>query len=214
MQFSSLLLVEYKSWYFTEFSLSRRVNLCVNSCHPPLISNLHLLFRWWCLPCVYCVSVRVTNSVAGTHSHMCRHLHFGSWENRVMAITCSDADRIWCLCVRVCLRRSSIWMANYCPVQDRTAITSFSPDAVTTTTWQKSAPTGSYYYSTLQHTHSHKSHTETHKHLLKTSQLLSKTIAMSLAHIVRSICWSMLTFFQAIKNSSVWTLRSGIIGPL
>lgn len=38
---------------------------------------------------------------AGTHAHMCHHLHFGSWGNRVMAIACSDADRIWRLCVCV-----------------------------------------------------------------------------------------------------------------
>lgn len=70
------------------------------------------------------------------------------------------------------------------------------------------------------HTHTHIKPTivhtqETHKHLLKTSQLLSKSIAMSPTHIVRSIYRSMLTFFQPIKNSSVfWTLRYGIIGSL
>lgn len=153
----------------------------------------------------------VCQCVAGTHSHMCHHLYFGSWGNRVMAIACSDADRIWRLCVCVWDEARYGW-----PITVQCRRGQPSPLSLLMLSPQRPdrnlLPLG-VITTALYNTHT-QIHNNTHTHLLKTSQLLSKTIAMSLAHIVRSICWSMLTFFQAIKNSSVRTLSSGIIGPL
>lgn len=194
--------------------------------HSAVIFNLHLLSSSWCLwQCVYSVSVQGTNRVVCTQAHMSSLTFYirvwSSGPNGMMASVCSDADRIWRECVCVCLRpsSSSIWMANYCPVQERTAITSFSPDAVTTTTRQKSAPTGSYYYSALQHTHTHTSNPQRYTH--GDTQTPSWDLPAAWQSHSNESClhWSVnscsvLTFFQAIKNSSIWMLSYGIRGPL
>lgn len=150
--------------------------------------------------------------------HTCRDLVWSSGPNRMLASVCSDADRKWRVSVCVFAMELDmdgqllssagedshhLFLSWCCHHNDQTEICSH---------WEL------LLQRSATHTHTHiKSttvHTQTHKHILKTSQLLSKTIAMSPTHIVRSIYWSMLTFFQAIKNSSIWTLSYGIIGPL